>query len=169
MFPLGSGNGNGWELAGSGNPNRLGEAYFAGQTTFTAGTGPISLGAAYNNLSGVEDLAFLWTNSQGEVYNARVEYVGVAPGIGGDYNDDGFVNAADYTVWRDNLGANVTLPNDSTPGSVSNDDYAVWSGNYGKTFSPSTSQAAAVPEPGAVLLLCGAVGLATSLQRPRRG
>jgi Domain of unknown function (DUF4082) len=38
----------------------------------------------------------------------------------GDYNGNGIVDAADYTVWRDHLGqsVSVTLPNDTTPGSV---------------------------------------------------
>ena len=35
----------------------------------------------------------------------------------GDYNDDGSVNAADYTVWRNNVGAqHGTLPNDINGG-----------------------------------------------------
>jgi hypothetical protein len=168
MFPLGTGSGNGWELAGGNNPNRLGETYYTGQTTFSAGTGAISLGNAYNSLLAVEDLAFLWTNSQGEVYNARVEYVGVAPGIGGDYNDDKIVDAADYTVWRDNLGANVSLPNDATPGSVNNEDYTVWKNNFGMSASLGIGSVAAVPEPNTAMLLCGAVGLAIRLRRGRR-
>jgi hypothetical protein len=54
-----------------------------------------------------------------------------APGTAGDYNDDGVVNAGDYTRWRDNLGATVTLPNDSTPGMVTSDDYNVWKTAFG--------------------------------------
>ncbi|TWT99479.1 PEP-CTERM motif protein [Botrimarina colliarenosi] len=164
-FPLGNGSGNGWELAGASNPNRLAEAFFTGQSTLTAGSGAISLGNAYNNLSGVEDLAFLWSNTNGEVYNARVEYIGVAPGIAGDYNDDGMVNAADYTVWRDNLDTNVSLPNDSSPGSVTAADYTAWSNNYGKT---SPSSAVSVPEPSAVLMLVVAAGVTTRWRRTRR-
>ncbi len=167
-FPLGTGSGNGWEFAGSNNPNRLVETYFNGQTTLIAGTNPISLGNAYNNLLGIEDLAFLWTNSQGEVYNARVEYVGIAPGIAGDYNDNGVVDAADYTVWRNNLGTNVTIPHDSTPGSVTNDDYTVWRNNYGMSASPGASSVVGVPEPNTALLLCAAAGLAIGLRRGRR-
>ncbi len=51
-------------------------------------------------------------------------------GINGDYNDDGTVDAADYTVWRDNNGQSVTLPNDATPGSVAQSDYDVWVTNW---------------------------------------
>src|SRR5262249_12491269 len=55
----------------------------------------------------------------------------------GDYNDDGVVNAADYTRWRDAMTTNATLPNDSTPGTVTIDDYNVWKAafNGGNTLS----------------------------------
>ncbi|QDV71930.1 PEP-CTERM sorting domain-containing protein [Botrimarina mediterranea] len=164
-FPLGNGSGNGWELALGGDPSRLAETFFAGQTTFAAGAGAVSLGSAYNSLVGSEDLAFLWTNSQGEVYNARVEYIGAATKVGGDYNDDGVVDAADYTVWRDNLNTNNTLPNDATPGSVTQADYVLWSNNYGK--SVAASFAAAVPEPGAALLMSVAAVLSACRRRGR--
>jgi hypothetical protein len=51
----------------------------------------------------------------------------------GDYNNDGAVDAADYTTWRDNLGTSNTLPNDTTPGTVTQDDYTVWKNNFGLT------------------------------------
>jgi hypothetical protein len=51
----------------------------------------------------------------------------------GDYNDDGVVDAADFTVWRDNLNTNTTLPNDVTPGMVTSEDYAVWKAHFGQT------------------------------------
>ena len=48
----------------------------------------------------------------------------MAAGLLGDYNNDGTVNAADYPVWRDNLGLAIALPNeDATPGSVTLEDY----------------------------------------------
>jgi hypothetical protein len=45
-----------------------------------------------------------------------------AGGIAGDYNDNGVVDAADYVLWRDNLGLTTVLPNDPTPGMVTQDD-----------------------------------------------
>ncbi|WP_197525790.1 hypothetical protein [Pseudobythopirellula maris] len=69
----------------------------------------------------------------------------------GDYNDDGAVDAADFTVWRDNLGTNTVLPNDSTPGVVTEEDYAVWRTNYNASI-PSGSASQAVPEPNGLLL-----------------
>lgn len=72
-------------------------------------------------------------------------------GIDGDYNEDGTVDAADYTVWRDNEGAVAgTLPNDSAGGVIGIDQYNLWAANYGS--SSSTSNASAIPEPSTVTL-----------------
>lgn len=76
----------------------------------------------------------------------------------GDFNDDGFVDAADYTVWRDNLGAPAgTLTNDDS-GLVSGDSqYDTWKASFGNEGSIG---AGAVPEPAAwALLLLSAIGL----------
>lgn len=80
--------------------------------------------------------------------------------LAGDYNNDGVVDAIDYTVWRDNLGADVTLPNDTTPGSVDAGDFAVWESNYGAVASASSL----VPEPTSGVLLLAALAAC----RPRR-
>lgn len=83
-------------------------------------------------------------------------------GLPGDYNNDGFVDAADYTVWRDNLNTSTSLPNDSTPGTVTEADYDVWVSNFGSSNTTTT----AVPEPGSIVLLGLMLGL--SNLRPRR-
>ncbi len=59
----------------------------------------------------------------------------------GDFNGDGEVDAADYTVWRDGLGE-----------MYSQADYQVWANNFGATSS-SASSSAAVPEPTSSLLM----------------
>lgn len=73
----------------------------------------------------------------------------------GDYNDDGAVDAADYTIWRDNEGASVSLPGESpdaaTPGLVDAEDYAFWRGNYGAAAGGSL-QSGAAPEPASAVL-----------------
>ena len=58
----------------------------------------------------------------------------------GDYNGDGVVDAADYTVWRDG-----NSPDDSQAG------YDVWAANYGASNAPLA--ASSVPEPAGVLIL----------------
>jgi T5SS/PEP-CTERM-associated repeat protein len=79
----------------------------------------------------------------------------IQAGLPGDYNDDGAVDAADYTVWRDNLGAPAgTLVNDPNPGAIGAAQYTTWKTNYGNTSaSPGAFEAAAVPEPCGVALL----------------
>ncbi|WP_197525389.1 PEP-CTERM sorting domain-containing protein [Pseudobythopirellula maris] len=54
----------------------------------------------------------------------------------GDYNDNGKVDAADFTVWRDNLGTGAALPNRSlaSHGDVSMADYDVWVNNFGNEY-----------------------------------
>jgi hypothetical protein len=60
--------------------------------------------------------------------------------LGGDYNGDRTVNAADYTAWRDG-----NSPDSTTAG------YALWVANFGQSTA-SGSEADHVPEPAALLL-----------------
>jgi hypothetical protein len=87
----------------------------------------------------------------------------------GDYNDDDTVNAADYVVWRENLGTNTTLPNDTTPGSVMQVDYAVWRENFGASGGGDGSLATAgVPEPaGLALATLGVIAIVPQLRSRR--
>ncbi len=72
---------------------------------------------------------------------------GLAP-LAGDYNQNGTVDAADYTLWRNGLGSIYSI-----------DDYAIWKTNFGQSSgSGSAAQAAGststvVPEPATALLL----------------
>ncbi|MEN1680964.1 MAG: hypothetical protein AAGJ46_15350 [Planctomycetota bacterium] len=73
----------------------------------------------------------------------------------GDYNGDGIVNAADYTLWRDGLS-----PDSSQAG------YALWRDNFGATAA-ATRQAGGAPEPAAGFLMACLFG-ASTLASPRR-
>ncbi len=81
------------------------------------------------------------------------------PGLAGDYNNDGTVNAADYTVWRNTRGQTGTgLAADGNFDKVIDpEDYTIWKSNFGQRGAGSGAAASApVPEPsGFVLLICG--------------
>ena len=54
------------------------------------------------------------------------------PRLQGDYNDDGVVDAADYTVWRNALAGGGSLLNETASlGTVDELDYDAWKANYG--------------------------------------
>jgi hypothetical protein len=76
------------------------------------------------------------------------------PVLLGDYNGNGFVDAADYTTWRDALTAgSTTLANDSTPGVVNESDFTYWRDHFGQTLGGGAGSAqAAVPEPATIVL-----------------
>jgi hypothetical protein len=84
-----------------------------------------------------------------------VAYFDLPPGVIGDYNSDSVVNAADYTVWRNNLGG-VSLPNEdatASPGTVDAADYTVWKTNFGLSGAGGGAVGGnAVPEPAAAWL-----------------
>lgn len=75
-------------------------------------------------------------------------------GVAGDYNDDGVVNAADYSVWRDNLGGTALLNEEVSPNQVDIADYLFWRERFGATDSgqPPLSTTQGVPEPATLLL-----------------
>jgi T5SS/PEP-CTERM-associated repeat protein len=112
-----------------------------------------------------------WNTSQ--LYTTGVLSLINAAGLAGDYNQDGRVNAADYTVWRNNLGSGTALPNDDTPG-VGPDDYTRWKMHFGESSGSgagATGFASAyvtVPEPAslALLLVAGAWLILTGYRRP---
>jgi hypothetical protein len=81
------------------------------------------------------------------------------PGVAGDYNGDGSVNAADYTVWRNSrgqTGSNLAADGDRD-NVIDRDDYRVWKAHYGQASASATTLGAAVPEPATVALLAMAL------------
>jgi hypothetical protein len=93
-----------------------------------------------------------------------VMLAGTVPGVLGDYNGNGVVDAADYVVWRKNP---ASLPNEgASPGVVDQADYNFWRSRFGATSgSASALGSAAVPEPHALLLACFGLSMLMGLRR----
>lgn len=88
--------------------------------------------------------------------NFLVEVNGSNAGLAGDYNNDGTVDAADYTVWRDG-----NSPDSSEAG------YTLWANNYGNSL-PASASGSTIPEPTGLLLLVLAASAAVPGTRVRR-
>jgi hypothetical protein len=96
----------------------------------------------------------------------------------GDYNRDGVVDAADYTVWRDTLGSTTNLfaNGDNTgasKGVIDQADYNFWLARFagGATGAGSGASAGAgtsVPEPPTWILLASAAVVAIGGRRCRQ-
>ena len=128
-----------------------------------------ALGALWNtggdrNLQLVYQLANEATSRVGAVVFGALPPLS-GGGVAGDYNNDGKVDAADYTVWRNNLGdANEDdIHNNGDGGGVTAMDYAFWKTHFGTGGSGSGAggvQTVQVPEPATLLsVLFAAVGI----------
>ncbi len=105
------------------------------------------------------------------IYGANTISVEVV--LAGDFNKDGSVDAADYTLWRDALGSVVPTGSGydlSGNGIIDSEDYNIWVANFGNT-SPATNlelaQTASVPESSslAILLIACLTSIAGSKSR----
>ncbi len=79
-----------------------------------------------------------------------------------DYNQNGIVDAADFTVWRNHLGTNDPVADGDGDGMVGMEDYYIWRTQFGRTVPGNL-----VPEPAGWLPLCIAAVLC--VQRRRLG
>lgn len=91
--------------------------------------------------------------------------------IAGDYNGDGFVNAADYSVWRNTngaMGSNLAADGNGDE-KVDADDYAIWKSNFGQgTNAGGGASSFGVPEPSALILSLFTTAAIAALGRSRR-
>ena len=85
------------------------------------------------------------------MYSPTLVQLMVVPQLLGDYNQNGVVEAADYTVWRNTLGAMVasfTGADGDGSGTIDAADYDVWKAHFGDTADVGSGQVAgAAPEP----------------------
>jgi hypothetical protein len=93
-------------------------------------------------------------------------YIIPAAPIPGDYNNDGIVDAADYTVWRNTVGqtgsglaADGTGPGGTPDGMVDELDYQFWVNHFGATSAGSGAASSAVPEPATWVLALTAAAI----------
>jgi hypothetical protein len=91
-------------------------------------------------------------------------------GLPGDFNDDDRVDAADYTIWRNNAGTNIALPNDNgIGGTIGQDHYKLWKDNFGggsgSAASGFQSATNVVPEPTSLFLVL--IGVSVVCRRHR--
>jgi T5SS/PEP-CTERM-associated repeat protein len=72
----------------------------------------------------------------------------------GDYNADGTVNAADYTVWRNALESGNLAADGNDDGMITRLDYDVWKLHFGESLDSGAASTSAqnVPEPSSGLL-----------------
>ena len=96
----------------------------------------------------------------------------------GDYNGDGTVNAADYTVWRNTLGQIGTdlAADGNGDNMITQLDYEVWKMHFGEIAgngftAPDASGrlSAGVPEPSTWWLVAVAVAILGATTRPKMG
>lgn len=123
--------------------------------SFTLLSADAGLEGTFANLS-------LPTNYTWDVDYTSTELVltvtGLAQALEGDFNFDGKVDLADYTVWRDNLG-----------GLYNASHYQLWKTNFGRTSNHGALSQATVPEPATWLAGLVAVAATAMIGTRRKG
>lgn len=157
----------GWDAAGGSGANLLGEVKFLSKSTL-ANQAFRSLGKAFTP-GGTQDLQFTFEIG-GRLRSGVVQYINTPP-IPGDYDHNGIVQPADYTLWRSTIGSTVLLDADGNGNHVVDAaDYVFWRKNYTGSGAGSglDSSVSTVPEPTtAALVVLATVGLVSCSRRRR--
>jgi hypothetical protein len=95
-----------------------------------------------------------------------IDNVRFGTAVPGDYDADGIVDAADYTIWRDTLGSTTDFrANGDTTGAsaevIDQADYTFWKSHFGATSGSGSLSFGSVPEPASWLLLLSGIALWT--------
>ncbi|TWT77278.1 Matrixin [Posidoniimonas polymericola] len=122
------------------------------QVDLTSAGGAESITGLQLAASGEYFARVLGADDSVQMYDLVISASAMLVALAGDYNDDGLVDAADYSVWRDSqddIGGSLAADGDHD-GDVDLADYVVWKNGFGS--SSSGSSPLAVPEPVATLL-----------------
>jgi hypothetical protein len=109
---------------------------------------------------------FYINKTGGEAFpvNISIDNVRFGVSVAGDYNGNGIVDAADYTVWRNTLGSttDLTANGDDTGesmGKIDQADYVFWKSRFGAVSGAGSVGSVGVPEPAnAILLVLAGLG-----------
>ena len=109
-----------------------------------------------------------WGNWRGQLADLLTGLVGPPLQGLGDYNADGAVDAADYTVWRNTLGQGIAAgqgADGNNNGSVDPADYTVWKDHFGAAYNSGggVRGVLGVPEPASGYLM--SAGLLAAVAR----
>ena len=117
-----------------------------------------------------EDLAFEFHLAGGDTRIGVVaygEFTLSPPTLAGDYNKNGTVDAADYTIRKDAFGSTTELAADgNNNGVIDAADYTVWKDDFGN--SATNVSVSTVPEPCALSLSLMAAGMLLGSTRRQR-
>lgn len=131
-------------------------------------TGSVKFGAINGNVVTIYAMS---TNNGIQAFELTLDPLPM--GNDGDYNGNGVVDAADYTVWRDTLGLDVE-PGTGADGDgdsvIGPGDYDHWVARFGNVVGEGAAagNGAGVPEPGTLGLACLAMLACTGVRRCTR-
>ena len=154
--------------------NNLSEGEFTGNGGFLLSGDSLFLGSPWNTLT---SLSLNFEAIEVVAGNQISSQLDITYLPAGDFNEDGSVDALDYSLWRDSLGQTGLglLADADGSGTVDALDYGLWKSTFGQTSttvpaSGSLSLAAAqvVPEPSTMALF-GAMSLLLAGLRWRMG